>query len=259
MQTSHPCVNCGNNVQSNFCSECGQSTRVLPITWKGLITELSSRWLGMDNRFARTFVNLSVRPARVVIEYLSGNRVKYIGPLSYLVVMSALYLLSFGLFGVSPEEFMDKAVNYFDTVQLNEDPEIAKRQLEFMDAYMRVFSNNMRVLVGAMIPFLAIGLSIFYREKNYLQYFLMATYATTHMLWVSIILLGIFAFTGSPMFIVSLVTSIGYFAWIVGTIHAEGHVIWRYFRALVCWTISYSLFVIFMAVVALVTVIILLV
>jgi hypothetical protein len=259
MQTNITCVNCGKNVQSNFCPECGQSTKVLPITWKGLITELSSRWLGMDNRFARTFVNLSLRPARVINEYLAGNRVKYIGPLSYLVVMSALYLLSFGLFSVSPEEFMDKAVNYFDTMQLDENPEIAKRQLEFMDAYMRIFSNNMRVLVGAMIPFLAMGLAIFYREKNYLEYFLLATYATTHMLWVSIILLGIFAWTGSPLFVVSLVTSIGYFAWIVSTIHAEGNILWRLFRALLCWSISYILFVLFMAVVALVTVIVILI
>ena len=117
-----------------------------------MIISISSRWLGMDNRFARTFINLSIRPTLVIEEYLAGNRVKYIGPISYLIVMTALYILSFNVFGITPAEFMQNAAETFGTPELNQNQDIALKQQEFMSTYLSVFSSNMRLMVASIIP-----------------------------------------------------------------------------------------------------------
>jgi hypothetical protein len=233
---------------------------VLPITWKGILVALSSRWLGMDNRFARTFINLTKRPTVVIKEYLAGNRVKYIGPISYLIVMTALYLLSFNLFGISTEEFMRNAADSFGGFQVDKDPEVAQKQLEFMETYMSVFSRNMRLMVASIIPFIAMGLALFYRGKrNYLENFLVVSYLNSHLLWVSILFVGLSAVFGFAFYYVTMAISIGYFIWAVGTLNPTGNRIWSYFKALLCWVVSYFFFVIFMSIFAVVTVIIIMV
>jgi len=141
-------------------------------------------------------------------------------------------------------------INSFQGVQLHENPEVAAKQQEFIDEYTRIFSNNMRLVVVSIIPFLALSLSLFYRDRNYLQYFLVASYITSHMLWLSIVLLAILAITGYMTFTISLIATIGYFVWVVGTLNRESNRVWTYIKALICWLIAYIFFAVMMSLLA---------
>lgn len=96
----------------------------------------------------------------VISEYLDGNRIKYIGPLSYLVVMSALYVLSFQLFNVDPQEYMGQAANSIQSSEQTQD------QQAFMQSYMQTFTDNLRLVVASLIPFFSLSLIIFYSKKK---------------------------------------------------------------------------------------------
>lgn len=229
-------MNCGNSVESNYCPDCGQKTKVLPITWKGLLSELSSRWLGLDNRLFRTFKGLWIRPHVVVEEYLEGNRVKYIGPLSYLVVMSALYIFSFSIFGVTTEEFLRVTAEGFQPA------EQTQTQQEFMATYSQRISQNMRLMVASMIPFMSLSLIIFYKRRNFLENFLIISYATSQMLWLSILTLAIFATTGYLEMTFSFILNIGYFAWLIGKLNPQKGKFWTYFKPLIVWIVGYIFF-----------------
>ena len=253
------CVNCGRDVDSQFCPDCGQNTIVLPITWKGVIISISSRWLGMDNRFARTFINLTVRPTIVINEYLAGNRVKYIGPISYLIVMTALYILSFNVFGISTAEFMQNAAETFGSAEVNGDLEATQKQQVFIGNYLSIFSSNMRLMVASIIPFIALGLSIFYRKRrNYLENFLLVSYLSSHLLWLSIIMVGLTSFFGFGFFSITFFISISYYVWVIGSLDTVGEPIRKYFKAFLCWIVSYIFFVAAMSVFAVIVVIMLL-
>ena len=253
------CVNCGRDVDSQFCPDCGQNTTVLPITWKGVIISISSRWLGMDNRFARTFVNLSVRPTLVINEYLAGNRVKYIGPISYLIVMTALYILSFNVFGITPAEFMQNAAETFGGSELNQNQDVALKQQEFMNTYLSVFSSNMRLMVASIIPFIALGLTMFYRRtRNYLENFLLVSYLSSHLLWVSILMIGLSSVFGFGFYYMTMLITICYYVWVIGSLNRTNNVFWTYLKALISWIVSYIFFVLAMSILAVVTVIVLL-
>ncbi len=238
MPNAKTCINCGLEVSSNFCPDCGQKTKVLPITWKGLFSELSSRWLGLDNRLFRTFKGLWIRPHVVVEEYLAGNRVKYIGPLSYLVVMSALYIFSFSIFGVTTEEFLAKTTENFQPL------EQSKTQQEFMTGYMQKMSQNMRLMVASLIPFMALSLIIFYKGRNYLQNFLVISYATSQLLWLSILTVAVLGFTGYSPLSIGFVINLGYFIWLIGKLNPRGGFFWTYFKALLSWVVGYAFFLI---------------
>ncbi|MEQ6168412.1 DUF3667 domain-containing protein [Ekhidna sp. MALMAid0563] len=234
------CINCSSLVTGNYCSNCGQKTEVLPITWKGLITELSSRWLGADNRIIRTFIGLWHNPKKVITDYLEGNRVKYIGPLSYLVVMSFLYVLSFEVFGFNPTEMMDEASRVFQ----DPDQELSEKQRQFLNDYTQMFSKNMRLLVGAIIPFTALSMSIFYRRRNYLQNFLIVSYALSQLLWISIITVALAATTGYLFFVEGLVINMIYNVIVVGLMNPQKSLAWTYTKALIVWCVGYAFFTI---------------
>lgn len=233
------CINCSSPVAGSYCSKCGQKAEVLPITWKGLITELSSRWLGADNRITRTFIGLWRNPKKVITDYLEGNRVKYIGPLSYLVVMSFLYVLSFQVFAFNPAEMMDEASRMF-----RPDQELSDRQLQFLRDYTQIFSKNMRLFVGAIIPFTALSMSIFYRRRNYLQNFLIISYAVSQLLWISIITVAMAAFTGHMFFIEGLTINVLYTMIVVAQMNPQKTLFWTYAKALIVWSVGYLFFMI---------------
>lgn len=251
-ENAKTCINCNREVDSNFCPDCGQKTKVLPITWKGLIKELSSRWLGLDNKIARTFTSLWIHPKKVIEGYLEGNRVKYIGPLSYLVVMSALYIFSFSIFGVTTEEFLA------DTSKSFQPEEIDQNQQKFMQDTMGAFAQNMRLMVGALIPFMALSLIIFYEKRNYLQNFLVISYLTSQMLWLSILAIAIFAITGyNPQF-VGLAINITYYVWVIGSINPQENKFITFFKAFWAWVIGYIFFMIVVGVLSFIYAIVLL-
>ena len=240
MANATECINCDSPINGNYCSNCGQKAEVLPITWRGLITELSSRWLGADNRIVRTFIGLWRNPKKVINDYLEGNRVKYIGPLSYLVVMSFLYVLSFEVFGFNPAEMMDEASRMFQAP----DQKLSEMQLQFLNDYTQMFSKNMRLLVGAIIPFTALAMSIFYRRRNYLQNFLIVSYVVSQLLWISIITVALAATTGHMFFIEGLVINMLYNAIVVGLMNPQKSWVWTYGKALIVWVVGYVLFTI---------------
>ena len=232
------CINCASPVVGNYCSNCGQKAEVLPITWKGLITELSSRWLGADNRIVRTFIGLWARPKKVISEYLEGNRVKYIGPLSYLVVMSFLYVLSFQLTGFTPEEMMNETSRMFQS----SDQELSESQQQFINDYTQLFSKNMRLLVGVIIPFTALAMTIFYKRRNYLQNFLIISYVVAQLLWVSMLAVVLAAYTDNLFFTEGLIVNIVYSVIILGLMNPQKSLLWTYTKAFLVWVVGYLLF-----------------
>lgn len=242
--SNEKCINCASPVIGNYCSTCGQKAEVLPITWKGLITELSSRWLGADNRIVRTFIGLWTNPKRVILEYLEGNRVKYIGPLSYLVVMSFLYVLSFQLFGFTPEEMMNETSRMFQS----SDQELSEKQLRFINDYTRMFSKNMRLLVGVIIPFTALSMTIFYKKANYLQNFLIISYAVAQLLWVSIIVVALAAFTNYMFFTEGIVINVIYSVIVLAQINPQKSIFWTYSKALIVWLVGYIFFILVLSI-----------
>ena len=87
----HPthCENCGAALQGHYCHDCGQSV-VNPIRHAAhAVEEVFEAFWHLDGRIFRTLRDL-LSPGRIAINYLSGQRAKYVAPLRLFVVLSVL-------------------------------------------------------------------------------------------------------------------------------------------------------------------------
>jgi len=88
---SNPCLNCGTNVQLEFCPECGQRAIDPDPTLREFLHELAEEFLHWDGKLVTTFRTLITKPGVLTVEYLAGKRVRYISPLRVYLACSLLY------------------------------------------------------------------------------------------------------------------------------------------------------------------------
>ncbi len=88
---SNPCLNCGTNVQLEFCPECGQRAIDPDPTLREFLREFAEELLHWDGKLASTFRMLVTKPGALTEEYLAGKRVRYISPLRLYLACSVLY------------------------------------------------------------------------------------------------------------------------------------------------------------------------
>jgi hypothetical protein len=86
--------NCGKPVSGEFCSSCGQATESLPRSaWHWIGNQISTL-VGYDSRLGRSFAALIARPGMLTRAYLTGQRARFLPPLSlYLVAAGVFFFL----------------------------------------------------------------------------------------------------------------------------------------------------------------------
>ena len=97
------CLNCGNTFKGEFCPHCGQnaSTKRLKITETA--ADFVNSFVGGDNKFMRTCIDLFTRPGYMVRDYLLGKRVRYYNPLQlFLFLLTVFAIFSVALVGIPP-------------------------------------------------------------------------------------------------------------------------------------------------------------
>lgn len=205
------CVNCGHQSDFLHCSECGQKLDVKRVTFRGIVEEFFSKWIGFDNQFGRTVIDMTLRPGLVLKAYLKGNRTKYLGPLGYVVIMTALLIISFDLFGLEVSDFLKvNSETFAPSTQ-----EVSENQRALQQKLMEFMASNFRFLAAAMIPFFAISLAWFYRgEKyNYVERVVIATYLSCQSMWITILTLAILAISGHLFNISGVILAIIYYSY----------------------------------------------
>ena len=205
------CVNCGTMTDTPHCPNCGQKMTVKRVSFRSIIEEFFSKWIGFDNQFGRTVISMLTMPEQVVHAYLHGNRTKYIGPLGYVVIMTALLIISFDLFGLEAQDFIKENQSTFEELYQQDLPEektvLQKQTTQKINEFA---ARNFRFLSALLIPFWAISFWFFYRKEklNYIERLVVATYLSCEGMWLTIISIAIFALTGYlptvPIFLISL-------------------------------------------------------
>ena len=206
------CINCGNVCDTPYCPVCGQKMEVTRVSLKGITSEFFSKWMGFDTQFGRTVIDMAVRPGEVILSYLHGNRTKYIGPLGFLVVMTALILISFDAFGLTVQDFLDQnQSNFNDAIG----QEASEQQVKFQKVVSEFIAKYYRFFSAIMIPFWAISFWFFYRSAklNYIERLVAAIYMSSEGMWITILMLGIFALTGKLFNLEALILSSFFYAY----------------------------------------------
>lgn len=152
------CQNCEHHLTDEdlFCSQCGAPKKVNRLTIKSVLKEFFERYFSFDNKFLLTSLTLLKNPELVVNGYINGLRIRYVNPITYLVVAATLsgiqtYLLNNG--------FIE-----FDMDFANQDEKIPFSMKDYNDWIF----NHQNLLLFGSIPILAlISKIVFFKHKEF--------------------------------------------------------------------------------------------
>ena len=166
------CKNCGEIVQGKYCSQCGQSSKVGPITLSNLWQEIQSNVFQIDRGFFYTLNELFRKPGKSIEEYLNGKRKKHFKPIAYVLTLSTLYFLISTLSGQNT--WMDELISGFSTGALD------SSDSGEMPSVLTWFSKNFAYTTLLMLPVFSFAsyLTFLGLGKNYLEHIVINSYTT---------------------------------------------------------------------------------
>jgi hypothetical protein len=98
-ETARLCPNCGTPVSGNFCSSCGQETKLHVPSAGEFLHEFVGHYVALEGKLWKTLVLLLFRPGRLTLEYLQGRRARYVLPLRLYLTFSLVFFALFKYVG----------------------------------------------------------------------------------------------------------------------------------------------------------------
>ncbi len=87
------CLNCGQPINGNFCSNCGQEAEDHRTALMPMVHDVMGEFLQWDSKLFRTLIPLLFRPGFLTNEYNNGKRVSYLSPFKMFLTVSVLFFL----------------------------------------------------------------------------------------------------------------------------------------------------------------------
>lgn len=107
------CTNCGAVLMqppANFCSACGQETRIRPPLMREFLQQFGGAYVSTEGALWRTLKLLLTKPGELTAQYLAGRRKHYVLPLRLYLTIAFLMAAVVRLGGVSMSE-VDARIN----------------------------------------------------------------------------------------------------------------------------------------------------
>ncbi|MEQ9310184.1 MAG: DUF3667 domain-containing protein [Balneolaceae bacterium] len=166
------CKNCGRSVAENFCSYCGQSSKVGKITFSNFLSDISSSIFQIDRGLFYSIKELFVRPGHSIREYLDGKRKNHFKPVAFLFTLSTIFFLISQF--LESSTFLNYAIEGFSNVESTSGSH--SEELEILNWFAKNYAYTMLMLLplftlSCFLAFLGSGV-------NYLEHFILNAYIT---------------------------------------------------------------------------------
>lgn len=166
------CKNCNEIIDGNFCSNCGQSTKIERINLANFLQELSESIFQIDRGFFYTLKKLFIRPGHSIRAYLQGKRKNHFKPITYALFLSTVYFLVSQLTGTPT--FIGDFLEGF--ARADSEAATAIQQIKVITW----FADNYAYTVLMLLPVYSLASFITFKKSsyNYLEHFVLNTYIT---------------------------------------------------------------------------------
>ena len=151
------CLNCQNDVNGKFCSNCGQKVNLTKINFKEISAEFLAAIANYDAPFPRTVIQMFVNPGKLNREYLAGKRKTYYSAARYLVICLAITILTIELLDYDPVGLEFRMSEEQMAEMSKQDEVIAGR---FFHEYVNFFIFIFPFAIGLMAR-------LFFRREQY--------------------------------------------------------------------------------------------
>lgn len=189
------CLNCGSEIQDNYCSKCGQSTGTGKITFKETINHFIAIAFAFEGPLWLTIRALITNPGKLFREYIGGKRKTYYRPVTFFILTAAIYLILRIWINFDPLEGLESEFSNDQLVfaGIFSSKEEAVRLLEVI----RMMEGNINYQLILLIFSIAISLKLFFRKMYSLaEYTSIGLYITGIYILVRIVAMFFSKFAG---------------------------------------------------------------
>lgn len=146
------CLNCGSELNGNYCHVCGQEATTLTPSVKSFVMEYIYNAYIWDPKFIQTIKLLITRPGRLTNEYLSGKFVSQVHPLKLNMFMLFVFITLFALFSGTEKasnsvQVITKDERVLSAVQI----ELIKKDKEYTQKLMASPRDTVQLIAPAFI------------------------------------------------------------------------------------------------------------
>ena len=187
------CKNCGQRFDGTFCNYCGQKSSVRRIDSTYIIDEVTSNLFQVNRGLFYTIKELTVRPGKSINAFLAGKRKQHVKPLSYVLLTSALYVLTAHFLGLNT--FSQDFTEGFTSGVTDEGNEAASVILSILNW----LTNNHTYSVLLTLPLFSTASYLAFKRSsyNFFEHLILNIYITGHQMLIY--LLASFAVTEGSM------------------------------------------------------------
>jgi len=230
------CKNCGKIIEGNFCSHCGQNSKVGKVNLSNFLNEISESVFQINKGLFFTLKELFVRPGHGVKEFLNGKRKNHFKPVAYVLTFSTLYFLISRLTGENT--WMNDIISGF-SIGVN-DSDSGKE----IPSFLTWLSENFAYANLLLLPIFSFAsyLSFIGFKKNYLEHIVLNSYVTGQqaIFYSFFILIKIFI-DSEFLELIPVLISVTYAFWAYWQFFAKGNRIINILRSI----LTYVLYLIF--------------
>lgn len=146
---SKQCLNCGTQLNGEYCHNCGQHVTDHAMTVKSFILNYLDNTYLWDNQHFKTIWRLISRPGLLTKEYVAGKYVSQVHPLKLIMFLLVVFLALFVFFG------SDQAISTTMQDLTNDEAMFAKIQLDDIsedEVYLEKIKTSPRDTVNLIAP-----------------------------------------------------------------------------------------------------------
>lgn len=245
------CKNCGNEVFHQFCAHCGQKTSVETLSIKRLIKELSDNIFQINHGLFFSIIELTMRPAKSVENYLIGRRKQYFQPIAYAFTLATLYFLLTKL--IDHGTIIDEMVEGYllGVEQKNTSTnQISKDIIAWL-------SNNYAYTMLMLVPFFALAsrLAFINVKRNYLEHLVLNLYVTGHqsLIYGALAIVSLVVNYNDVAELIAVVLSVSYCTLTFTQFFKGSHIIIRLLQCFIMYLLCFVYLVFILGLVLLLT------
>ena len=145
------CKNCNEPINENYCSNCGQPTKLKRIDSRYIIREIASAF-NAERGMLYTTKKMLTSPGESIKHYITENRTRYVKPITFLIITSLIYTLVSHIFHIGANEY---------SLQQSE---IEIPTLTIFINWMIDYNGYLSIITGFFIAF---PIKLFFRKSGF--------------------------------------------------------------------------------------------
>ncbi|BFM43748.1 hypothetical protein CFS9_23890 [Flavobacterium sp. CFS9] len=194
------CKNCNNELSLNFCSNCGQPSKIKRIDSHYIIHEIE-HVLHFERGILYTVKELVTKPGQCVKEFITENRARLVKPIIFIIITSLIYSIINHFFHIEEEYAKEYPITGTTTISIFK--------------WMQSHYGYANIIQGS---FIAVWLRLFFRKYayNFFEILILLCFVMGIGMLISAFFLLVQGLTHFDLLLIANILGIAYCSWAIG-------------------------------------------